>query len=1523
MAFFARVLGQRQKVSTGPQDAAMRVIDLLKSLPERRQQQPGSSTLKPTALLDPNFTRQIATLLSEFDDWKGSRSTPQTEEFVSWIISRLVSTVRWLAILPVQGSKYGSHLFDSAPFVIYMLLWLLEKLNVEREMQKEAGLTFLNEVVSPVSDAIWHSPSSEEDFVFEKDKLIISSLEGLQQDDPSLFDLLMNLLAARCSNETLMRNTFLNPQHELQLQIFHLALHYVKGIQNESQFLSLWNKFFLGQFIQVTSATNLFDFFHRPPVLYKQISTKLPPMVSITVLQGAVKLIERSIKTEAIHDLVIKNIFWVCPGGFSVPNGSVEVTQELCRCYCDLLNLTIPAVKEGETNAQRLGLWWSGLECITVSAGLEDLGQKQALIAPFFERTLQYGLEAVRSTLPGDTLKFFDTTVTHFLKSSPPSPFSVVQQIPIKFLELEILRSILEKNALVWGPTQIGWLLDKYAQLLVSQNSQSGDPRPKFLPLQDLLYKSFNSSFINIVPFIRIALYCPEYSNLFSFEDDHDLIFLKDIMKDVDVKPLSRQFPKIVRSLFECEMERPEQRQSQLFLLMLKAIASLIVSTEMPPGLPISTQLCTLGGWLESHFSNLSKEERESSIVIAVLRESVCPRCMMGVDEVTKLSSSVLSLFQFKDLALIHPFFENYEAGCQQLHETIREQVDKICDRRVTLQEAKDFAGEQQLPRLEVETTQYSQLVDVCKTLFPKVALPDMRKVYDQFLELKNQIHDLQTVRKWLGKNGRVHLRPVEFDINSETVTLCDLEQRCTELRKSIPLREQPFNALKYFLVKKSAFFKVYFMNLTKRNYGEKDVPPGDLEEIVGSVARELQLLAHGTVGLNQVKDLQKAAATGKNGSTEEGQIIHKFFSEKGQESLNFAHFLQEGLDLIRFLEFIPSVVYCCKQFNLCIKAADDLLNLYHSLTKSPVSLETIPQHIEDLKKQFEDILPKILQNSLEPQNIALQAESPLYQPRSSSAEMQRVLEQERALNTERNKSLTLENSALEQIYTLEMANNLEVAICVFQKGAMALVELNELDLTRATFIANGSFGTVCKVPVVLSNLVQTTGGPHRLSTEVAVKMMFNYSAGMKTLQLKTQFQREYELLVTHPHWCFTNVFSHFQGDTLLSLIEEKLRGDYTVMDANCKWVSGCRQGGRAITVYQRTTYMTMELGKCTLESIISSKFSSIQHQHSVLDTARDLLQLAFCVLCAVDHLNSRGWFHCDIKSDNILLMERPHIKGNIWALCDFGTAVFCEGGNPLVLPPGESFSGNPGNRSPEVTQQLREFPLLKNDVWAVGCVLFQAVAGWNPLFTENQVNISLIRNTALPPLIPEVSSLSGNSDPSASGQPDPISTPSCVGGLVGWLLERDPSRRPTSHEALLACGALFSLPLPLIMTFLDYQQQIPELEMQQPQGAPLNSPTQPQPIPEDLVAAMHLALLQVHKQNLTDIFQRNGRRFGVDVVPSMTSPTFQPFDTTVKELIKLVYCNMALRDVPAAARALFAFLNAASSPLYNLNILS
>ena len=117
---------------------------------------------------------------------------------------------------------------------------------------------------------------------------------------------------------------------------------------------------------------------------------------------------------------------------------------------------------------------------------------------------------------------------------------------------------------------------------------------------------------------------------------------------------------------------------------------------------------------------------------------------------------------------------------------------------------------------------------------------------------------------------------------------------------------------------------------------------------------------------------------------------------------------------------------------------------------------------------------------------------------------------------------------------------------------------------------------------------------------------------------------------------------------------------------------------------------------------------------HGFLPPAR-AIEIAMAVLDALDFAHNNGVVHRDIKPDNIQLLSDGRVK-----LTDFGIArlIF----EPNLTMDGQVF-GTPSYMSPE--QVVGKEIDARSDVFGVGVVLYEMVAGQKPFTGDNVISIT------------------------------------------------------------------------------------------------------------------------------------------------------------------------------------------------------
>ena len=143
----------------------------------------------------------------------------------------------------------------------------------------------------------------------------------------------------------------------------------------------------------------------------------------------------------------------------------------------------------------------------------------------------------------------------------------------------------------------------------------------------------------------------------------------------------------------------------------------------------------------------------------------------------------------------------------------------------------------------------------------------------------------------------------------------------------------------------------------------------------------------------------------------------------------------------------------------------------------------------------------------------------------------------------------------------------------------------------------------------------------------------------------------------------------------------------------------------------------------------------------------------------AVDHAHSKGVVHRDLKPANILIEPEGRV-----VLTDFGIAKLLDGEDLTVTG---SVMGTPHYMAPEQVQGRGFGPSV--DVWALGVLLYEAVAGRRPFEADSALDVydQIVRR-------------------------EPVRLPGKLGAIAARALEKDIRRRyPSARGAGRRYGAL------------------------------------------------------------------------------------------------------------------------------------
>ena len=117
----------------------------------------------------------------------------------------------------------------------------------------------------------------------------------------------------------------------------------------------------------------------------------------------------------------------------------------------------------------------------------------------------------------------------------------------------------------------------------------------------------------------------------------------------------------------------------------------------------------------------------------------------------------------------------------------------------------------------------------------------------------------------------------------------------------------------------------------------------------------------------------------------------------------------------------------------------------------------------------------------------------------------------------------------------------------------------------------------------------------------------------------------------------------------------------------------------------------------------------------------------ALAALYGLDHAHHRGILHRDVKPENLLFSEQRVLK-----VSDFGLASMVGAGGMRSTTAASAF-GTPAYMAPEQISRAAGLLSPATDVWALGAVMFEMLAGARP-FADGEVGDVLLKRMTMDP---------------------------------------------------------------------------------------------------------------------------------------------------------------------------------------------
>lgn len=185
------------------------------------------------------------------------------------------------------------------------------------------------------------------------------------------------------------------------------------------------------------------------------------------------------------------------------------------------------------------------------------------------------------------------------------------------------------------------------------------------------------------------------------------------------------------------------------------------------------------------------------------------------------------------------------------------------------------------------------------------------------------------------------------------------------------------------------------------------------------------------------------------------------------------------------------------------------------------------------------------------------------------------------------------------------------------------------------------------------------------------------------------------------------------------------------------------------------------------MEFIDGTNFGEFIRDEGPLELA-EFVVLADQLLMYAAECHGRGFAHCDIKPDNLMLCEADH--GVEFKVLDLGQARTFDNAQDSTLA-----AGTPAFIAPEIARGEPVIPA--SEIYACGAVLYEALTGDHAILLERpspEAFQTYLSDPRMP--IPTIPILELRQD-----------CPESIAALIEWALERQPVERPRSAQELRA----------------------------------------------------------------------------------------------------------------------------------------